>query len=73
MEKDRKITSAEGLGGSIHARRIELRLTQEELADVARVTPRLVGEIERGKATAQLAGVMRILAVLGLDIYLRTR
>lgn len=54
-------------------RRVSLRLTQEELAAVARVTPRLVGEVERGKKTAQLDGVLRILAALGLDLHLKTR
>ena len=68
-----KITNTDDLGARIRARRVELRLTQVELADVARVTPRLVGELERGKSTAHLGGVMRTLAALGLDIYLRTR
>ncbi|HEY8502523.1 MAG TPA: helix-turn-helix domain-containing protein, partial [Solirubrobacterales bacterium] len=61
------------LGAMIRARRVELRLTQVELADVARVTPRLIGELERGKATARIEGILRILEVLGLDVYLRTR
>jgi y4mF family transcriptional regulator len=68
-----KISNANDLGARIRSRRVELRLTQVELADVARVTPRLVGELERGKSTAHLEGVMRILASLGLDLYLRTR
>ncbi|HWN72986.1 MAG TPA: helix-turn-helix domain-containing protein [Solirubrobacterales bacterium] len=57
----------------IRTRRGELRLTQVEVADVARVSPRLVVELEHGKSTARLEGVMRVLAVLGLDIYLRSR
>lgn len=72
MTEDR-ITDTTDLGGRIRARRRELRLTQEELADVARVTPRFVGELERGKSTARIEGVMRVLAALGLDIYLQGR
>lgn len=68
-----KITKSADLGPRIRARRVELRLTQVELADVALVTPRLVGELERGKSTAQLEGVIRVLATLGLDLYLRAR
>jgi hypothetical protein len=37
------------------------------------VTPRLLGEVERGKATAQLDGVLRILAALGLDLFVKAR
>ncbi|HKF83996.1 MAG TPA: helix-turn-helix domain-containing protein [Solirubrobacterales bacterium] len=68
-----KISNANDLGTRIRARRVELHLTQVELAEVARVTPRLVGELERGKSTAHLEGVIRTLAALGLDIYLHTR
>lgn len=61
------------LGAAIRRRRTDLRLTQEELAAAAMVTPRLLGEVERGKKTAQVDGVLRILAALGLDLYLEAR
>jgi HTH-type transcriptional regulator/antitoxin HipB len=70
---EKKITNAAELGARIRTRRVELHLTQVELAEVARVTPRLVGELERGKSTAHLEGVIRVLATLGLDIYLQAR
>jgi HTH-type transcriptional regulator / antitoxin HipB len=72
MEGNR-VTDTTDLGARIRARRRGLQLTQEELADVARVTPRFVGELERGKPTARIEGVMRVLAALGLDIYLQSR
>jgi y4mF family transcriptional regulator len=71
--RDQKITTSIDLGASVRRRRGELELTQSQLADVARVTPRLVGELEHGKPTAQFEGVMRILEALGLDVYLRAR
>ena len=71
--RDQKITTSVDLGASVRRRRGELELTQSQLADVARVTPRLVGELEHGKPTAQFEGVLRILGALGLDVYLRTR
>jgi HTH-type transcriptional regulator / antitoxin HipB len=70
---DDRPQTPEELGARIRARRKALRLTQDELAAVARVTPRLLGEVERGKASAQLDGVLRILAALGLGLFVRAR
>ena len=70
---ENRIQTAEELGAQIRARRKALRVTQDELAAVARVTPRLLGEVERGKASAQLDGVLRILAALGLGLVVKTR
>lgn len=68
----RVLDSAE-LGAVVKRRRTDLQLTQAELAAAAMVTPRLLGEVERGKKTAQLDGLLRILAALGLDLYLEAR
>jgi len=70
---EQPIKDASELGAAIRARRLELELTQEELADVARVTLRFVSELERGKETAQFSGIRRILAALGLDLLVRPR
>jgi len=67
------IKDSNALGATIRARRLELDLTQEELADVARVTLRFVSELERGKESAQFAGIRRVLGALGLDLYVRPR
>jgi y4mF family transcriptional regulator len=67
------IKDSNELGGAVRSRRHELELTQEELADVARVTLRFVSELERGKESAQFAGIRRVLAALGLDLYVRPR
>jgi HTH-type transcriptional regulator/antitoxin HipB len=68
-----RIDNPVDLGARIRARRLELGLTQIDLSGVARVTPRLVGELEHGKPTARLDGVMRVLGALGLDLYVHTR
>jgi HTH-type transcriptional regulator / antitoxin HipB len=68
-----QVKTPQELGALARGRRKELKLTQEDLAAVSMVTPRLVGEVERGKSTAQLAGVLRILAALGLDLFVRAR
>ncbi|HEX6455270.1 MAG TPA: helix-turn-helix domain-containing protein [Solirubrobacterales bacterium] len=67
------IRDSNELGAAIRGRRTELKLTQEELADVARVGLRFVSELERGKESAQFAGIRRVLTALGLDLYVRPR
>jgi y4mF family transcriptional regulator len=67
------IDSPAALGRLIKSRRKELGLNQTELADVAHITLRLVSELERGKATAQLDGVLRVLAALGIALEARAR
>lgn len=67
------LKTPEELGALVRARRTALELTQEDLAGVALVTPRLLGEVERGKRTAQLDGLLRILAALGIDLIARPR
>lgn len=62
------IDSYEALGALIRARRVELELNQTELADVAGTTLRFISELERGKRTAQLDGILRVLAALGIRL-----
>lgn len=57
----------------VRERRIEIGLTQGALADVARVSPRFVSELENRKQTAQLAGIQRVLAAHGLALHLGSR
>lgn len=67
------IDSPAALGSLIRARRKELGLNQTELADVARTTLRFISELERGKPTARLDGVLRVLAALGIGLEARMR
>jgi HTH-type transcriptional regulator / antitoxin HipB len=67
------IDSPKALGSLIRERRKALGLNQTELADVARTTLRLVSELERDKPTAQLDGVFRVLAALGIRLEARAR
>lgn len=72
-QENRLVGSAEELGRAIRARRKALGLTQTELATAARTSLRFVSEIERGKPTARLDGVLRLLAALGLSLRVDTR
>ncbi len=53
------------LGGRLAQRRLELRLTQEMLAEQAGVSKRTVERIEAG-ATTQMSTLIRVLRVLEL-------
>lgn len=53
------------LGQWVRERRAANGMTQVELALLAGVGRRLVSELERGKASVQLAGVDAVLAVFG--------
>lgn len=67
------IYNAGELGELIRSRRRELGLTQTEVADVADTNLRLVSELERGKPTARLENVMRVLEALGVELEARIR
>jgi HTH-type transcriptional regulator / antitoxin HipB len=58
------------LAGEVRARRGQLRLRQEELADLAGVSERFVYALENGKKTVQLDKVLAVLNALGLHLEL---
>ncbi len=72
METSR-IENPAQLGELIRARRRELGLTQTEVAEVANANLRFVSELERGKPTARLVNVMRVLETLGIELEARAR
>jgi len=66
--------SIRDLGATIRNRRREAGLTAAQAAEWARVSRRLLVEVEGGKRpNVGLAAVLRILTVLGLDVDVRTR
>lgn len=67
------ILSAADLGRSIRLRRKTLGLTQAGVAQVAGVGSRFVSEVERGKPTAEVGKLLRVVGVLGLDLHVVPR
>ncbi|MDR5698978.1 helix-turn-helix transcriptional regulator [Agromyces aerolatus] len=63
-------SDSEELGTRLRARRRELGLSQHELADLADVSVRFVGDLERGKSTVRLAHVLAVVHALGLGLTL---
>lgn len=68
-----RIQTPEQLGRAIRARRRELHLTQQTVADLIAVNRVVVGQIEHGKSTVQLRIVLLVVQVLGMDFELRRR
>lgn len=61
------------IGAEIRRRRRRLRLTQQDVADLAGVNRRLVSEVERGRAAVTLRRLIAICEAVGLDLACRPR
>lgn len=64
------LTDTAALGLAVRQTRKLHGLTQAELAGLAGTGPRFIGELERGKPSAELGKVLDVLAVLGLRLQL---
>lgn len=64
------IMSPRDIGNAIRAKRKADGLTQADAAALCGVGTRFLGELERGKETAQIGKVIRILQGLGLTLQL---
>ena len=60
------------IGERFAARRVELRLTQQTLADLAGVSRSSVQALEYGTGSVKLASVVEIANVLGVRLELET-
>lgn len=68
-----KISDLRHLGALVRQVRKAQGITQEDLSALSGVGPRLIGEIERGKSTAEIGKVFQLLASLGLDLVIQPR
>ncbi len=58
------------LGAALRSRRVELRLTHIEAAELAGCNPRFILEAEKGKPTIRLETLLRLMTTLGLQFRL---
>ena len=65
----KKIYDIEEIGQLLRQKREEQGLNQKEFAEAAGVGNRIVSEVERGKPTAQIDKVLKLLKYAGLSIY----
>ncbi len=68
-----KVYEAAEIGAFIRQRRKELGYTQEYVAKFLGCSPRLIGEIERGRGTVGIQRVLDLATNLGVDIVLSAR
>lgn len=73
QEKSTKVEDVQTVGRAIRKARREQDLTQQEFADIAGVGVRFLSELERGKESAEVGLVLKVLAVAGLDLFLTPR
>lgn len=73
MELDTKLNGPPNVGELIRHRRRDMDLTQVALADLSAVSHKFINEVERGKPTAEIGKVIKVLQILGIDLYGRTR
>ena len=64
------VSDPAALGITVRETRRALGLTQPKLALSAGVGVRFLVEIEKGKPTAQIGKIMRVLAALGIELQL---
>lgn len=62
------VSSSSQLGAAFRQRRKDLRLTQQDLADLASVSVRFLSDLENGKETARLGLVIAVASALGWRI-----
>ena len=63
----------ESLGSQIRLRRRALKLTQQELADLAEVSSHFVLDVENGKESIRLDKLTNVIKVLGFNLELKLR
>ncbi|MGH3274281.1 MAG: helix-turn-helix domain-containing protein [Streptosporangiaceae bacterium] len=65
-----RVRSIADVAATVRGRRLDLGLTQAELARNAGISRKWISEFEASKATVEFALVMRVLEVLGLSLSL---
>lgn len=68
IAQGQRISNAAVIGHILRDRRKKLGYTQEDLADMLDFSPRLIGEMERGRGTVGIDKVFLYATTLGIDI-----
>ena len=59
---------SEGIGAAIRARRKQLGMTQQDLAEIVGLQRQTISRVEAGNGAVTIATVARIADVVGLDL-----
>ena len=68
-----RVNSAAELGRLIKTSREQMKLNQQQFADVAGVGRRFISELENGKATLEFDRVLQVSKAAGIDLHARQR
>lgn len=68
-----KITDSKSLGLTIRQRRKELNYTQAFLSEFTGFSVSFISDLERGKPTAEIEKTLKIINILGLDLFVEKR
>ncbi|MGN0962867.1 MAG: helix-turn-helix domain-containing protein [Clostridia bacterium] len=68
-----KITDSKSLGRVIRERRKDLNYTQAYLADFTGLSVSFISDLERGKPTAEIEKTIRLINILGMDVFVEKR
>ena len=68
-----KINNTKTLGETIRARRKEVHYTQAYLAEFTGLSVTFISDVERGKTTAEIEKIIRLINVLGLNLLVEKR
>lgn len=61
------------LGVLIREERLRQKLTQTDLAGISGVGITFISQLENGKETAEMGRVIKVLTMLGIDLYAERR
>ena len=68
-----KIATSDDMGQLILDRRRAIRMSQEVLASLSGIAQPNLSKIERGQGSAQLDTYLRLLSVIGVDLFGQAR
>ena len=68
-----RVTTMTELGSLIREERLRQKLTQTDLAGISGVGITFISQLENGKETAEMGRVIRVLTMLGIDLYAKRR
>lgn len=68
-----KITDSKSLGMAIRQRRKELNYTQAFLSEFTGFSVSFISDLERGKPTAEIEKTLKVINILGLDLFVEKR
>ena len=68
-----RVTTMAELGSLIREERLRQKLTQTDLAGISGVGITFISQLENGKETTEMGRVIRVLTMLGIDLYAERR